>query len=438
MGWYIVDVNLQNTCLQSLLLFFSSVELTPRYNENDSNYVFILMEIIPPHLPEKVSIAIIGSGPHALTFVTHLLQKYKRMRGRFLVFDPSGEWMENWQRQFAAYSIPHLRSPAVHHPDPNRFALRKFAESRSSELFPPYDLPGTKLFADFCRDVVKSWELENQVIPLGVRRIEPVGERLRLWLQDGRSIIARRVVLATGCRNLQIPNWVGKIPDGYPSDRLCHSQDVDLRGVQVTGERILIIGGGLTSGHLAMGAISQGGKVRLMVRRQLQEKLFDAEPGWLGPKYLKGFFAVDDYYQRWSMIQQARNGGSVTPEMGMELRRQIRKGNLQLDENCQVEKIEWRENQWWVSCSDGNEYNCDRIWLSTGTKFDVTTEPLLEEILATYPIPVVNGLPVLDRCLRWPGCNVFIMGGLAALQIGPTARNLSGALMACDKIIPAV
>jgi hypothetical protein len=30
------------------------------------------------------------------------------------------------------------------------------------------------------------------------------------------------------------------------------------------------------------------------------------------------------------------------------------------------------------------------------------------------------------------------MGGLAALQIGPTARNLSGARMASDKMLKAI
>jgi hypothetical protein len=78
------------------------------------------------------------------------------------------------------------------------------------------------------------------------------------------------------------------------------------------------------------------------------------------------------------------------------------------------------------------------MWFSTGTKFHVTTEPLLKDILAAYPTPIIKGLPVLDTCLRWPGCELFIMGGLAALQVGPTARNLSGARMACEKIVPAI
>ena len=94
-------------------------------------------------LPESIDLAIIGAGPHALTLVTHLLQKKKSMRGRFLVFDSSGTWMSKWNRQFAALEIPHLRSPAVHQPDPDPHALRTFAESRPNGLFQPYNLPGS-------------------------------------------------------------------------------------------------------------------------------------------------------------------------------------------------------------------------------------------------------------------------------------------------------
>ncbi|NEQ53679.1 MAG: lysine N(6)-hydroxylase/L-ornithine N(5)-oxygenase family protein, partial [Leptolyngbya sp. SIO3F4] len=90
-------------------------------------------------LPETIDLAIVGAGPQALTLVTHLLRKKQTMGNRFVVLDPSGQWLQQWQHQFAAYEIPHLRSPVVHHPDPNPYALRAFAESRPDELFPPYD-----------------------------------------------------------------------------------------------------------------------------------------------------------------------------------------------------------------------------------------------------------------------------------------------------------
>ncbi|MBU7587214.1 MAG: SidA/IucD/PvdA family monooxygenase [Nostoc sp. TH1S01] len=393
-------------------------------------------------MTNNIDLAIVGAGPHALTLTTHLLQKRQSIRGKFSVFDPSGMWLSGWKQQFAALEIPHLRSPAVHHPDPNPFALRKFAESRPQELFPPYDLPGTKLFEDFCQDVIRVWQLQEQVIPLAVKRITPLVDNLRpkfrLYLQDGQEVIARRVVLATGSSQIQLPNWVKEIPTTYPPDRLCHSQNIDLRKSHLTGKRVLIVGGGLTSGHLAVGAISRGAKVHLLIRRNLTEKLFDAEPGWLGPKYLKDFFAQSNWEKRWTMIQQARNGGSMTPAIATQLRRQVRTGNIRIDEQCQVIKAEWLGENWCVECSDGSQHEFDYIWLSTGTKFDVTTEPLLTDILAASPTPVIKGLPVLDTSLRWPGCELFIMGGLAALQVGPTARNLSGARMACEKIVPAI
>jgi hypothetical protein len=153
--------------------------------------------------PDYTDIAIIGAGPHALTLVTHLLQKRQTIRDRFLVLDPSGTWMQHWHQQFAALEIPHLRSPAVHHPDPNPGALRSFAENRSQELFHPYDLPGTQLFADFCQTLIGRWQLQAQVLPEQVQRIEPITyrqrSRFRLWLvvrsprRIGKLIVGRLV-----------------------------------------------------------------------------------------------------------------------------------------------------------------------------------------------------------------------------------------------------
>lgn len=400
------------------------------------------MAVTSASLPDKIDIAIIGAGPQALTLVTHLLQKRKKLRHRFLVFDPSGRWMSRWQNQFDALEIPHLRSPAVHHPNPNPFALRQFAQNRQHELFPPYDLPGSKLFQEFCQDVICQWKLQDRVVRATVTCIEPVTivgrPRFRVALQDGQSVIARRVVLATGAGKTITPDWVGKVPTPYPQDRLCHSQEVDLRSLQITDEQVLIVGGGLTSGHLAVGAIARGAKVMLMPRRQLQEKIFDAEPGWLGPKYLKGFWAEPDWEKRWEMIQQARNGGSMTPAMMLQLRRLERQGKLAFYEQCQVVEAHWQGSSWRVRCDDGKGYECQRIWYATGTRFDVTADPLFTAIIDAYSTAIVKGLPVLDEHLRWPGCELFVMGGLAALQVGPVARNLYGARMASERIVPAL
>lgn len=402
------------------------------------------------------NIAVIGGGPQALTLVTHLLQKHKRMRDRlsaglspgFQVFDPSGNWLTRWHQQFAAQEICYLRSPAVHHPDCNPHTLLSFAERRSEELFDPYNRPGTTLFREFCETVIDRWHLRDRVTPAQVVRLSHQGKQFQLALDNGKAISARRVVLATGSATPYLPSWAQKIvreEKDFPSERLCHAQAVNLPVLPtLAGENILIVGSGLTSGHLAIGAVKRGARVLMMGRRTFQAKIFDAAPGWLGPKHLKAFDAERDWEKRAKMIRQARNGGSLTPEVLMRLRRLSKGGKVTLYERCEVAKASWKGDAWQVYCNNPIVHDCfshqpiHRIWLATGTEMNIAAHPLLKEISEQYPAQVVNGLPVLDKYLRWPGCELFLMGPWAALQVGPVARNLFGGKLASDRIVPAL
>lgn len=396
----------------------------------------------------ETDIAVIGAGPQALTLVTHLLQKKAKLRDRIRIIDPSGTWMTQWQRQFAAQEIAELRSPAVHHPDPDAHALRTFAEGRYHDLHPPYDRPGTQLFHDFCQTLIRRWQLQDAVTPAQVTRLEPLQSRpsrFRLTLHNGATMVARRVVLATGGGPPAWPSWTRGINSPYSTERLCHASQVSLPSLPpLVGETVLIVGSGLTSGHLAVGAAGRGAHVVMMARRTFQEKLFDADPGWLGPKYLKGFQVEPDMQARWQMVQQARNGGSLTPAMMTRLRRLERQGQVTFYEHCQVAGAQWQGNAWTVHCNNHSAHTCiarqtvDRIWLATGSTLDIKVHPLLEEISQKYPTTAVNGLPLLDEHLRWPGCELFLMGPWAALQVGPAARNLFGGKLASKRIVPAL
>jgi hypothetical protein len=387
-----------------------------------------------------IDIAIIGAGPQALTLVAHLLQKRQQLKSRIRVFDPSGKWLTHWQQQFAQLEIPHLRSPIVHHPEPDAYGLRRFAQNRQSELYPPYDLPGTQVFNDFCCQVVQSRQLQNMVTAQGVRGLEARAQGWQLTLDNGAVVSARRVVMANGGGQAALPAWCQAIPDVYPADRLQHSSRVDLRSLRCAGEHILIVGSGLTSGHLAIGAARRGAKVTMLARRSFYAKLFDADPGWLGPKYLKEFRAEVCWQQRWQAIATARNGGSLTPTIMAEIRRLVTDGRIQMVDNCEIQQARWRSigSGWQLTCTLGQQLYCDRLWLSTGSTLGVEQHSLLKTVADQYPIPIVSGLPVLTNHLRWGDRELYVMGGLAALQIGPTARNLAGARMASDKIVDAL
>ncbi|OKH15102.1 FAD/NAD(P)-binding protein [[Limnothrix rosea] IAM M-220] len=390
---------------------------------------------------QQCDIAVVGAGMHSLTLVLHLLKKRPKWRKRIKVFDPHGQWLTCWHHQFAAQAIPHLRSPAVHHPHPDPFALRRFAEKRAQELFPPYDLPGTKLFADFCQAAIAEFKIEEQIVSAAVTDLEPPTGNQRkftLNLKHGDPWQARRVVLATNRTQRQLPDWLETIETPYPADRLCHSDQVDLRGLYLRGERIIVVGGGLSTGHLALGAIARHGKVTVIARRAFQEKLFDADAGWMGPKYLKGFHAEPDWEKRLGMVLNARDGGSLTPTVMRKLRQAARQGAVTLKPDCQIATAQWRGDHWQLYCDNGEIIEGDRLWLATGSRFHLDAEPLLGKIQEHYPQKSIQGFPLLDQYLRWQGCDLFLMGGLAALQVGPTARNISGARMACDHLVPAL
>lgn len=100
--------------------------------------------------------------------------------------------------------------------------------------------------------------------------------------------------------------------------------------------------------------------------------------------------------------------------------------------------LKWEDCCWRVKADGELLPKCDRIWLATGTQFDATRDPLLADTLRIYPTEAIGGLPVLDPHLRIPGSECFVMGGLAALTVGPAARNLSGGRMACSRIVRAI
>jgi hypothetical protein len=164
----------------------------------------------------------------------------------------------------------------------------------------------------------------------------------------------------------------------------------------------------------------------------------------LGPKYLKGFHAEPDMQTRWQMVQQARNGGSLTPDMMTRLRQLQHQGHITFYEHCQLVDTQWQGDTWKVCCNNHSVHDCiahqpiDRVWLATGTTLDIRTNPLLAEVIEQFPIEMVNGLPVLDEHLRWPGCELFLMGPWAVLRVGPVARNLFGGKLACDRIVSAL
>jgi len=387
---------------------------------------------------------IAGAGPHALALAARLLCKRPSWRRRLRVVDPAGAWLSRWQRQMGQYEIPWLRSPSPHHPHPNPHALRRFAleRQRAWQLEGPYGLPHTDLFADFCSSVVEEFGLAASLANghLTQLRLPPSGSGpLTLSFADGTEQQARRLVIATGAGAPRLPAWVAPCAGRHPREALQHSSTIDLRALpSLHGQRIAIVGGGLTAAHLVLGALRLGARVVLLCRRTLRERPFDADPGWLGPKYLKGFEAEPSMARRRQLVLEARDGGSIPPETAHRLRQAARHGNnLTIFEGFLVQKAQWVDGGWILLGPEDTHLSADRLWLATGQRLGVSHCPLMRQLQQQRPAPLEGDWPLLGPDLSWPGTSVSVMGGLAALQLGPAARNLYGGRLAAQRITRA-
>lgn len=361
-----------------------------------------------------VDVAVVGAGPQAMALALALPVPP-------LVIDPSGTWLTSWCQRFAAHRIDRLRSAAVHHPHPDPHVLRRHAldADRSSELHDPYDLPGSDLFEHVCRHLIDDADLASAVRRGTVTSLELVDGGALLHLEDGQHLAARRVVLAANPVRSVLPIEAILAED----PRVRHGDDIDLE-VDLAGDAgrraIDVVGGGLTAVQLAIGAAAAGTRTRLIGRRPLVERQFDVEPGWLGPRELDRWRTRPPAERR-RLIDRARGGGSVPA------------GDLaRLRSSTVVHLVDPDA----AACALAGD--ADELWFATGHQLDAAADPLLAELRAAHPVAIHGGLPELDRDLRWPGTPVHLMGGYAALVLGPAARNLWGARQAAQRIAASI
>ncbi|KAM8894939.1 uncharacterized protein AB9W97_011303 [Spinachia spinachia] len=364
-----------------------------------------------------------------------------------------------------------------------------------------FSLPGSKLSVDFFKEQVERYNLDRVLLKGTVERITPVmedradfvnegeaprvNERKRVkyfhvLIQEGILLKARQVVMATGPTRAQmanIPSWVNSVVESYPEERLQHTVHLmhhlptarqkptdsprhnetspaqDLCVVCEAGQRVMVVGGGLTSAHVVSIALQHGAShVTWVMRKHLQLKQFDVgdveslvgryshvEHGIKmdGRAYLRQFYNERSLHKRLAMIRQARKGGAVTPEAYVHLQPSILNGRVDVKTYCQVSEASWcyRSQAWRLSLSTGDHWTGDMIWLATGCKLDVKQDPLLSEVMKEFPIQEIDGWPCISESLLWAqGCPFYLMGQYAALQVGPHAVNLAGGQAASLRI----
>ncbi|UOQ44293.1 FAD-dependent oxidoreductase [Halobacillus salinarum] len=183
----------------------------------------------------------------------------------------------------------------------------------------------------------------------------------------------------------------------------------------------------MTAAHLAftLTNVNSIQSVALVKRHPFRIKDFDSDPGWLGPKYLKNYHQVDCYEKRRTLIKQARHTGSITRELHVKLKRQMRTGKLHIH-TTEIDHAAPMKDSVKLVTSNRETIIGDYLLLATGAEADVPGKGWLKPIIDQLNLPCAPcGFPIVNSSLEWKD-GLFVAGALAELEVGPVSRNISG------------
>jgi cation diffusion facilitator CzcD-associated flavoprotein CzcO len=289
------------------------------------------------------------------------------------------------------------------------------------------------------RDVL-ALPIENGI---EVRRIDPQDGLLALELADGRRILARKVVMATGREGLgrpRIPAFMRDVPHRFSA----HTADaIDFSALR--GRRVVMVGGGASAMDNAGAALEAGcAELRMLVRRATLPRI-NKLTGIGSAGFTNGYRAMTDAW-RWRIMYYSDETASPPPRNSTL--RVSRHPNAYFHLGSAVEAIDVRDDHVMVRSSRGKAFAADFIILSTGFTVEAAARPEIAnyaDAIATWadrytPPPELacaelGGFPYLGPHFEFtekrPGESPFLadihcFNHAASLSIGKVAGDIPG------------
>lgn len=388
----------------------------------------------------------VGGGVHGVHLAIRLLDAGLASTETLALLDPGARPLEAWLCRAERIGMDYLRSPIAHHLAPRpqdlgRFLKRDRPLLRRPATRGPNRRPSLELFQAHACHLMEQFELDivwrrGRAVGLG-----PSEHGLGWAVQTdaGTSFTAASVVLALGADGaLAWPGWAGP---GAVDPRVSHLLSAE--GVvedPQPGERVAIVGGGLTAAQAAVRWAEGGADVTVLARHPVRVARYDTDSGWLGPKHMRAFWHLSSPRRRREVIDAARNRGTMTSEVARRLHLLRAEGAVRWD--CvDVRSLEASASEVSLTLRPVDaggplrEQSFRRILLATGSGPARPGGAWLDRAAGLAGLPVAPcGFPVPDSFLRWaPG--LYVTGALAELVVGPVARNIAGAQRCADRIL---
>lgn len=365
---------------------------------------------------------IIGGGIHGITIALKLLEERKLTINDLLIFDPN-PFISRWETITKKIGMDYLRSPLVHHVHPNPMHLKQYAKEKdyAQGFSGYYQKPQLEMFNNHIHDQIKTYQLDKCYVCDKAQNIKCDKNEYSV-IGENNTYQCHKIILATGINHLHsIPDFMHNLP----KNRYSH---VFNNSIEIDDSTDVIIGGGITAFHIAR-KLSENKKITLIMRHEIRCHELDADPGWLGPKYMNYFNKVTNYDERRLLIKNARHRGSVPMHLKQSIINLARKGKIDLI----VQDIRHVDEKN-ITLDNGQKIPFQKIILATGCEPNLNNDILIQNIIQNFNAPVANcGFPIVSKRLEWlPG--IYVAGSLAELELGPISRNIIGGRKASERI----
>lgn len=383
----------------------------------------------------EIEIAIIGAGPYGLSAAAHL-----KARGReVLVF---GEPMEFWANKMPEGML--LRSPRVasNISDPNHaYSLEAYEASAKISASAPLPLSRFVEYGRWFRHHIGS-----SLDPRTVARVEQDSVSLQLTLEDGETVRARRVVVATGIGPFRKKPAVFK---GLPSGQISHCYEGrDVK--RFSGKRVAVIGAGQSSLESAALLHEAGAEVELIVRKDSLR--------WIGRhKWLHQMGLIS------RMLYSEHDVGPVGISRLVAYPRLVSYIPLRLRDKIRTRAVKPGGSQWLparlagvkvttghsvsqarsvgdevaLTLDDGSERRADHVLCGTGYQVDLSRYDFLPTDLVAK-VQQFGGYPKLAPGFSCSVPGLHFIGATAARSFGPLLYFVAGTEFASRHLVSQI
>lgn len=381
-------------------------------------------------------VVVVGAGPYGLAAAAHLRSANVDLR----VF---GKAMEFWERQMPAGMLLRSYWEGSHISDPHGdFTLDQYQRALGAQLSRPVRRD------DFIN--YGQW-FQRQALPdlddRRVTRIEAASKCYRVMLEDGQSVLAQRVVIATGIASFaRRPRQFSAVPPELASHSSGH-RDFS----RFAGQRVLVVGGGQSALESAALLHESGAAVEVIVRapgvhwlrygsrlhtwlhnqaNPLRRILYP--PSDVGPPGLNWIVDTPDLFRRLPFALHSRiarrairpaGAGWLRPRMNGV---RITTGRVILSANPVGQQVRLR-------LEDGTERCVDHILLATGYHVDISRCTFLAPDLV-QSLRLVDGYPELTAGFEASLPGLHFLGASAAGTFGPLMRFVAGTKYAASAL----